>query len=78
MTLASLPSVLHHYCHQHPNGEHYNITIDKSNGYVYLDPKGEHDRTIIFMHGHGGTAHGMMGLFTPGDVAPLTARIVLP
>ena len=53
MALAHMPTSYERFC----GSPFYNVTLDKSNGYVYMDPKsGEHDKTIVFMHGHGGTA----------------------
>lgn len=45
---------------------------------VYLNPKGQHTHTLVFMHGLGDTADGYIDLFMDkSSPTPATMKIVL-
>mmetsp|Transcript_18310 Transcript_18310/g.2528 ORF Transcript_18310/g.2528 Transcript_18310/m.2528 type:complete len:97 (+) Transcript_18310:31-321(+) len=57
----------------------YNIEKKGTKGeHIYLNPKGGHTHTLIFMHGLGDTAAGYLDIFT-GHMNPVSAttRVVL-
>lgn len=58
----------------------YKMTIDGSNGYIYLDPiDGQpHQYTMIFLHGLGDGAITFVDWFMNNDLCPKGCRIVLP
>ena len=45
------------------DSKEYDVTIDSENGYVYFDPKGKHEYTIILLHGLGGTPDLFFNMF---------------
>ena len=55
----------------------YKVTKDDSNDYIYLHPKGDHEYTMIFLHGLGDSSSGFADVFKQG-MCPKNCRIVLP
>ena len=60
------------------SSEDWNVTCFDDTGYITMDPKGEHDTTIIFLHGSNSFATYPFKFINDGKLAPLTARVVLP
>ncbi|KRX07774.1 hypothetical protein PPERSA_07524 [Pseudocohnilembus persalinus] len=59
--------------------QHYNIEQKGDKGqHLYLNPKGTHKNTLIFMHGLGDTAKGYLDIFT-SQINPVTpdTKVVL-
>ena len=57
--------------------ETFNVTKDPETMYIYLDPKEQHDYTLIFLHGLGDDASGMFNIFAKEGIVPPTCRVVL-
>ena len=69
--------------------ERYDVSHNKENNYIILNPKAgvKHDSTLIFMHGYSGSSDSMfvgshfltaLQGFAHGKIAPETTRIILP
>ena len=55
----------------------WTITKDPKTQYIYFDPKGKHENTIIFLHGFSGHSTDFEESFKKGE-APASTRIILP
>ena len=63
------------------NSNTFTVENDPSSKYIYLTPTGEHQTTLIFLHGLGDSAEGFSDLFMNWNqhhLTPATTRVVLP
>jgi len=51
--------------------------MDDTTHAITLNPKGEHNMTVIFLHGAEGAAWSYFKLFNDDKIAPATAKIIL-
>ena len=57
--------------------DYWDITQDEQ-GYIYMDPKGAHENTIIMLHGYQENSTMFYNNFTESLMAPASTRIILP
>ena len=59
----------------------FNVEIDHHHN-IFLNPKEDHDTTVIFLHGLNNSAYTFVNMFTDevdqNDVVPPSCRVVLP
>jgi pimeloyl-ACP methyl ester carboxylesterase len=55
----------------------WHVVMDDTTHSITMIPKGEHNMTVIFLHGAGGSSWAYFPLFEKDKVAPKTAKIIL-
>ena len=55
----------------------WTMTKDTKTNYIYFDPKGKHENTIILLHGFSSTSSAFEN-FIKNGLAPESTRVILP
>ena len=70
-SLAPIPS----WCCNTPG---WKTTVDKSTGYITMEPEARHDNTLIFLHGLGEYSWDQFKNFTEMKAIPDNTKVIFP